>query len=379
MKLELTESQQAFKAEVREFAEREIKPLATRIDTEGKIPDELIRKVAARGYMGISIPEEFGGLGKDTVSYALAIEELSRCCASTGVTVTVHTSVGTEVINLFGTEEQKKKYVVPLAKGEMIGAFGLTEPDAGSDAGALKTTAKLDGDEYVINGTKTFILSGSIAGVMTVFAKTDPRKGAKGISAFIVDTASPGYKVIERFDKMGVRGADVAKIVLDNVRVPRENLLGAEGQGFKIALTALDGGRIGIAAQAIGLAQAAFEESLSYAQQRHQFGKPIGAFQAIRWKIANMATAIDAARLLVYRAAQLRDQGVRYSKEASMAKLFATESTINITSDAVQIHGGYGYMKGHVVERIYRDARITAIYEGTSEIQRLVIARDLLK
>jgi alkylation response protein AidB-like acyl-CoA dehydrogenase len=329
--------------------------------------------------MGISIPEEFGGLGKDTVSYALAIEELSRCCASTGVTVTVHTSVGTEVINLFGTEEQKKKYVVPLAKGEMIGAFGLTEPDAGSDAGALKTTAKLDGDEYVINGTKTFILSGSIAGVMTVFAKTDPRKGAKGISAFIVDTASPGYKVIERFDKMGVRGADVAKIVLDNVRVPRENLLGAEGQGFKIALTALDGGRIGIAAQAIGLAQAAFEESLSYAQQRHQFGKPIGAFQAIRWKIANMATAIDAARLLVYRAAQLRDQGVRYSKEASMAKLFATESTINITSDAVQIHGGYGYMKGHVVERIYRDARITAIYEGTSEIQRLVIARDLLK
>lgn len=371
----MTDTQREFQKEVREFAEQELKPRAFDIDREGEIPLELIKKLATKGYLGIPIPESCGGLGKDYLSYVIAIEELSRCCPSTGATVAVHTSVGTESICMFGTEEQKHKYVERLARGEILGAFALTEPEAGSDAQSLKMTARKEGDEYVLNGTKTFILNGSKAGTIVVFARTLE----SGITAFIVEGGSEGLAVTERFDKMGIRGADVAKLEFNNVRVPKNNLLGAEGEGFKIALKSLDGGRLGIAAQALGIAQRAFEESLAYAKTRQQFGKPIGNFQAIKWMLADMSTAIDGARLLVYRAAWLKSKGQEFVKEASMAKLYATETAIKITSQAVQIFGGYGYMKGNPVEQLYRDARITAIYEGTSEIQRLIIARKILK
>ena len=379
MKLELSENQRMIRDMVREFAEREIAPVAAELDKKAEYPMEILKKMAQLGLLGIIVPQEYGGAGADTISYTLVIEEISKKCASTGVITSVHNSLVCWPIMKFGTEEQKQKYLPMLAKGEKIGAFAGTEPNAGSDLGAMETTAVLDGDEYIINGAKTFITSGSKAGVIIVFASTDKSKGSKGISAFIVENTMPGFKVGSVFEKMGINANHVAELIFEDMRVPKENLLGNEGEGFKIALMTLDGGRIGIGAQAVGIAQAALEESIEYAKQREQFGRPIAKFQAIQWMIADMATRIEAARLLVHKAAYGKDQGKRFSKEAAMAKLFASETAMDAALKAVQIHGGYGYTKEYLVERLFRDAKITEIYEGTSEIQRLVIANNLLK
>ncbi len=379
MKLELSENQRMIRDMVREFAEREIAPVAAELDKKAEYPMEILKKMAQLGLLGIIVPQEYGGAGADTISYTLVIEEISKKCASTGVITSVHNSLVCWPIMKFGTEEQKQKYLPMLAKGEKIGAFAGTEPNAGSDLGAMETTAVLDGDEYIINGAKTFITSGSKAGVIIVFASTDKSKGSKGISAFIVENTMPGFKVGSVFEKMGINANHVAELIFEDMRVPKENLLGNEGEGFKIALMTLDGGRIGIGAQAVGIAQAALEESIEYAKQREQFGRPIAKFQAIQWMIADMATRIEAARLLVHKAAYAKDQGKRFSKEAAMAKLFASETAMDAALKAVQIHGGYGYTKEYLVERLFRDAKITEIYEGTSEIQRLVIANNLLK
>ena len=379
MKLELSENQRMIRDMVREFAEREIAPVAAELDKKEEYPMEILKKMAQLGLLGIIVPQEYGGAGADTICYALVVEEISKKCASTGVITSVHNSLACWPIMKFGTEEQKQKYLPILAKGEKIGAFAATEPNAGSDLGALEATAVLDGDEYVINGTKTFITSGSKAGIVIVFANTDKSKGSKGISAFIVESDTPGFKVGSVFEKMGINASHTTELIFEDMRVPKENLLGKEGEGFKIALMTLDGGRIGIGAQAVGIAQAALEESIEYAKQREQFGKPIAKFQAIQWMIADMATRIEAARLLVLNAAYAKDQGKRFSKEAAMAKLFASETAMDAALKAVQIHGGYGYTKEYLVERLFRDAKITEIYEGTSEIQRLVIANNLLK
>jgi len=379
MKLELSENQRMIRDMVREFAEREIAPVAAELDKKAEYPMEILKKMAQLGLLGIIVPQEYGGAGADTISYTLVIEEISKKCASTGVITSVHNSLVCWPIMKVGTEEQKQKYLPMLAKGEKIGAFAGTEPNAGSDLGAMETTAVLDGDEYIINGAKTFITSGSKAGVIIVFANTDKSKGSKGISAFIVENTMPGFKVGSVFEKMGINANHVAELIFEDMRVPKENLLGKEGEGFKIALMTLDGGRIGIGAQAVGIAQAALEESIEYAKQREQFGRPIAKFQAIQWMIADMATRIEAARLLVHKAAYAKDQGKRFSKEAAMAKLFASEAAMDAALKAVQIHGGYGYTKEYLVERLFRDAKITEIYEGTSEIQRLVIANNLLK
>lgn len=379
MNFELTENQKMIRDMVREFAEREIAPVAAELDKKEEYPTEILKKMAQLGLLGIIVPSQYGGAGADTVSYVLVVEEISKKCASTGVIASVHNSLACWPIMKFGTDEQKEKYLPVLAKGEKIGAFAGTEPNAGSDLGAMETTAVLDGDEYVINGTKTFITSGSKAGVIIVFANTYKSKESKGISAFIVENDMPGFKVGSVFEKMGINANHVAELIFEDMRVPKENLLGEEGEGFKIALMTLDGGRIGIGAQAVGIAQRALDESIEYAKQREQFGRPISKFQAIQWMIADMATRIDAARLLVCNAAYAKDQGKRFSKEAAMAKLFAAETAMDAALKAVQIHGGYGYTKEYVVERLFRDAKITEIYEGTSEIQRLVIATNLLK
>ena len=335
--------------------------------------------MAQLGLLGIIVPQEYGGAGADTISYALVVEEISKKCASTGVVSSVHNSLASWPIMKFGTDEQKGKYLPILAKGDKIGAFAGTEPNAGSDLGALETTAVLEGDEYVINGTKTFITSGSEAGIIITFACTDKSQGAKGISAFIVENEMKGFKVGSIFEKLGINASHTSELIFEDMRVPKENLLGKEGDGFKIALMTLDGGRIGIGAQAVGIAQAALEESIEYSKQREQFGRPISKFQAIQWMIADMATRIEASRFLVLNAAYTKDQGKRFSKEAAMAKLFAAETAVDAALKAVQIHGGYGYTKEYLVERLFRDAKITEIYEGTSEIQRLVIANNLLK
>jgi len=365
---------------VREFAEKEIAPVAAELDREARYPTEILKKMAKLGLLGAIIPQEYGGAGLDTISYVTIIEEISRKCASTGVITSVHNSLVSWPIMKYGNEDQKKKYLPILAKGEKIGAFAGTEPNAGSDLGAMQTTAELKGDKYVINGNKTFITSGSKAGIIIVFAVTDKNLGSKGISAFIVENTMKGFKVGDTFEKMGINANHVAELIFEDMEVPKENLLGKEGEGFKIALSALDGGRIGIAAQAVGIAQAALEESIEYSKQRQQFGRPIAKFQAIQWMLADMATRIEAARQLVYKAAYAKDhkQG-RYSKEAAMAKLFASETAMDAVIKAVQIHGGYGYTKEYTVERLFRDAKITEIYEGTSEVQRMVIAGSLLK
>jgi butyryl-CoA dehydrogenase len=377
MDFQLTEQQKLFKKTVKEFADKEIKPLASKIDKEEYFPWDLYKKMGKLGLMGMTVPRNYGGAGIDRVSYMIALEEISRVCGSTGITVEAHNSLGVGHIYEKGTEEQRKKYLPKLLHGEAIAAWALTEPNAGSDAASLQTTAVLEGDEWVINGTKQFITSGDIATVSTIMAKTDKMLGAKGISAFIVEKGTPGFSVGVLEDKLGLRGSKTAELILEDCRVPKANLLGEKNLGFVGAMTILDRGRTAIGSMAVGIAQGAFEESLSYAKQRVQFGKPIGKNQAIQWMLADMATSIDAARLLVMRAAFLEDQGLPFSIEASMAKLFASEMAMKATRDAIQIHGGHGYMRDLPLERFYRDVKLTQIGEGTSEVQRMVIAKRL--
>jgi alkylation response protein AidB-like acyl-CoA dehydrogenase len=378
MHFELNEEQKLIRKMVRDFADNEVKPIAQEVDKEHKFPMENFRKMGELGFFGLPFPEEYGGMGGDSISYAIALEEISRACGSTGITFVAQTSLAASPIYRFGNEEQKQKYLVPLAKGEKIGSFGLTEPEAGSDAGATKTTAVLDGHEWVINGQKNFITNGSIADIVVLTAKTNPNRGTHGISSFIVEKGTPGFRPGRDEDKMGLHGSITSELFFEDCRIPTENLLGNEGDGFKQFLITLDAGRIGIGAMALGLAQAAFEAALQYSKEREQFGQPICNFQAIQWMLADMATEIDAARLMVYRAAWLKDQGVRFTKEAAMAKLYASEVAERVCFNAIQIHGGYGYTREYDVERFYRDQRLCTIGEGTSEIQRLVIARVLL-
>ncbi len=378
MKLELNEQQTMIRNMVREFAAKEIAPIAAELDKKEEYPTKTLEKMAKLGLLGIIIPTQYGGAGLDTISYATVIEEISRKCASTGVITSVHNSLTAWPIIKYGTDEQKKKYLPILAKGEKIGAFAGTEPNAGSDLAAMQTTAVLKGHHYIINGSKTFITSGPKAGIIIVFAVTDKNAGVKGLSAFIVENTMKGYKVGSIFEKLGIHASLTSELIFENMEVPKENLLGKEGEGFKIALSTLDGGRIGIASQAVGIAQAALDESIEYSKQRQQFGQPIAKFQAIQWMIADMATHIEAARFLVYNAAYKKDKGERISKEAAMAKLFASDTAMDAVNKAVQIHGGYGYSKEYTVERLFRDAKITEIYEGTSEVQRMVIAANLL-
>jgi len=377
MDFELTEMQKLFKKTVREFAEKEIKPLADKIDKEEYFPKDLYKKMGKMGLMGMTVPQKYGGAGIDRVSYMIALEEISRVCGSTGLILEAHNSLGVGHIYEKGTEEQRKKYLPKLLNGEGIAAWALTEPNAGSDAAATQTTAVLDGDEWVINGTKQFITSGDIAEVVTVMAKTDKTQGAKGISAFIVEKYTTGFKVGQLEDKLGVRGSHTAELIFKDCRIPKENLLDKEGMGFIGAMTILDRGRTAIGTMAVGIAQGALDESIEYAKQRQQFGKPIGKFQAIQWMIADMATQIDAARLLVYRAADLEEKGKPFTIEASMAKLFASEIAMKATRNAIQIFGGYGYTREYPLERFFRDVKLCEIGEGTSEVQRMIIARKL--
>ena len=379
MNFELSEEQLLIRGMVKEFAASEVAPIAAEIDRNHRFPEESIPKLANLNLLGVPYPEEFGGAGADNVSYVLVIEELARVCASTAAIVSGHTSLGTWPIFEFGTSAQKEKYVTNLASGSVLGAFAITEPGAGTDAAAGKTTAVVDGDEYVLNGSKIFITNGGYADVYIVTAMTDLAAGTRGISAFIVEKGVPGFSVGEKEHKMGIKASSTTPLYFSDCRIPKDALLGKEGKGFKIAMAALDGGRIGIAAQALGIAQGALDASIAYAKERVQFGKPLAALQAIQWMIADMATDIDAARLLVYRAAWKKDQGLPYGTAASMAKLFASETSTRVADRAIQIHGGYGYTESYPVERAYRDAKITELYEGTSEVQRMVIAGSLLR
>ena len=377
MELRFTEEQEMIRDMVRDFAKTEIEPFIERME-EGQFPREILKKMGELGLMGTTAPESLGGSEMDFTSYIIAINELSKVSAVIGVILSVHTSVGTNPILYFGNETQKQKYVPKLASGEYLGAFCLTEPNAGSDAGSLKTRAVKDGDNYVINGSKVFITNGGEAEVYIVFASTDLDKGSRGISAFIVEKGTPGLIIGKDEHKMGLHGSRTVQLTFENMVVPADNLLGVEGEGFKIAMANLDVGRIGIAAQALGTAQAALEAATNYAKERIQFGKPIAANQGVGFKLADMATAVEAARLLVYRAADLRSKGLPCGKEASMAKLFASKTAMDVAIDAVQIFGGYGYTKDYPVERYFRDAKVMEIYEGTSEIQRLVIGKHLM-
>ena len=367
------------KKTVRDFAEKEIKPVRADYDEKEEYPIDILRKLGEMGIMGMAIPPEYGGSGADVISYAIAVEELSRIDPSVGVAVSVHNSLGCDPIVKFGNEEQKKKWLPDLATGKKIGCFCLTEPEAGSDAASLRGTAVLDGDEYVINSQKQFITNAAGADLSLVFVMTDREAGYKGISGFLVPTDAPGFSRGRKEKKMGIHASVTMEMCYEDCRIPKENLIGEEGEGFKIALWALDAGRIGIAAQAVGLAQGALDEAIAYSKERIQFGKPISSFQALQWMMADMATEIDAARFLTYRAAHVKQSGGRFSTEAAMAKLKASDVAVNVARDAVQIFGGYGYMREYPVEKYFRDAKITEIYEGTSEIQRLVISRALLK
>ncbi len=373
----LSNEQKLFKKTVREFCEKEIKPIASKIDKEEYFPKELYKKMGKLGLMGMTVPKKYGGCGIDRVSYMIALEEISRFCGSTGITIEAHNSLGLGHIYEKGTDKQRKKYLPHLTSGKAIAAWALTEPNAGSDASSTQTTAVLDGNEWIINGTKQFITSGDIADVTTVMAMTDKSKGAKGISAFIVEKDTPGFRVGQLEDKLGLRGSHTAELVFDNCRIPKENQLGELGMGFIGAMNILDRGRTAIGAMSVGIARGAFEDALEYAIQRKQFGKPIGKNQAIQWLLADMATEIDAARLLVFRAAYLEDQNVKFTKEASMAKLFSSEIAMRTTVKAIQIYGGNGYMREYPLERYYRDIKLCTIGEGTSEVQRMVIARQL--
>ena len=378
MLFQTTQAHEELRAKVRAFAEEEIKPIAFMLDQQNEFPDEAIRKLGEMGLMGIPFPAEYGGAGLDALSYAIAVEELARVDGGAGVILSAHVSLGSWPIFAYGTEEQKRKYLVPLAKGEKIGAFGLTEPNAGSDAGGTETTAVLKGDHYVLNGGKIFITNAPKADTYVVFAVTTPDIGTRGISAFIVEKGWKGFYFGDHYDKMGIRSSSTAELIFDNVEVPRENLLGKEGDGFKIAMSTLDGGRIGIAAQALGIAQGAYDAAVAYSKERIQSGKPIGFQQAISFKIADMATKLRCARFLVYSAAELKEAHALYGMESAMAKMYASDIALEVTNDALQIHGGAGFMKGMEVERAYRDAKITTIYEGTNEIQRVVIASHIL-
>lgn len=363
----------------REFAENEVKPLAQEVDETEHFPRETVEKMQKLGFMGIPQPKEYGGQGCDTLTYVLCVEELSKVCATTGVIVSAHTSLGTDPIKKFGTPEQKEKYLRPLASGKMLGAFGLTEPGAGTDASGQQTKAVLEGDHYVLNGSKIFITNGGEADVYIIFAMTDKSKGTKGISAFIVEKDFPGFRIGTKEKKMGIRGSSTTELIFENCIVPKENLLGQEGKGFSIAMATLDGGRIGIAAQALGIAEGALEETIAYVKERKQFGRPIAKFQNTQFQIADMATKVEAARYLVYRAAIAKDTKKRFSVEAAMAKLYAAEVAMEVTTKAVQLFGGYGYTREYPVERMMRDAKITEIYEGTSEVQRMVISSNVIK
>ena len=379
MNFELSEEQLLIQAMVREFAAAEVAPIAAEIDRNHRFPEELIPKLAEVGLMGVPFPEELGGAGADYLSFTIVVEELARVCAATSVIVAAHAGLAAYPIFTYGTPEQKEKYGRALACGEKLGAFAITEPGAGTDAGGGKTTAVLDGDEYVLNGSKIFITNGGYADVYVVTAMTDPERGTRGISAFIIERDTPGFTVGERERKLGIRASSTTPLYFSDCRIPKDALLGKEGKGYLMAMETFDGGRVGVAAQAVGIAQAAMDASITYAKERVQFGKPIATFEAIQWMIADMATEIDAARLLVYRAAWLKDNGLRFGQEASMAKLFASEMATRVAGKAIQIHGGYGFTESYPVERHYRDAKITEIYEGTSEVQRMTIAGNALR
>jgi len=379
MDFRLTEEQELIRNNIREFARKHIDPIAAEIDESSRHPAELFRELAAGGWMGIPLPEAYGGSGADFLTHAVVVEEVSRSCASTGFTLSFHAGIIGTVLALFGNDEQKKKYLVPLAKGAHMGAFSLTEPQAGTDVMAIRTAAVRDGEDYVIDGAKTFVSNGPLADTYILFCWTDRTAGRKGMSAFIVPKGTPGLQPGKHFDKMGLRSSQTSEVGFRNCRVPAANLLKQEGAGFAIAMTGFDHGRIGIAAQAVGMLQAALDESIRYSKERVQFGNPIARQQAIAWMIADMATDLSAARFLAYHAAWLKDSGLPFGKEAAMAKLFATEKAMHHTVKAVQIHGGYGYIKGAKVERLMRDAKIAEVYEGTSEAQRMVISGSLLR
>ena len=377
MNFSLSENQLLIQQTVREFAQNELAPIAAELDREARFPHEIIKKMADLDLFALPYSEEYGGTGDGCLPYVLAVEEISRACASTGITYAAHCSIGTDPIYLFGTEEQKQKWVIPCARGEMLAAFGLTEPDAGSDAGGTKTTAVLKNGQWLINGSKCFITNASYAGVIVISAVTEPGEGAKGISSFIVPGDAPGLSVSEPYDKLGLRASNTTELHFDDMHLPEDHLLGKRGEGFKQFLKVLDGGRISIGALALGIAQASLDAALGYARERKQFGRPISKFQAIQFKLANMATRIELSRMAVYRAAWLKDQGLPFTRESSMAKLYTSETAVNCALEAMQIFGGYGYMKDYPVERYLRDAKLMEIGEGTSEIQRLVIARQL--
>ncbi len=379
MDFNLTKQEELFLKMIREFTEKEVKPLAAEIDEQERFPTETVEKMAKIGIMGIPFPTKYGGAGSTNQIYSMAVEELSRACATTGVVVSAHTSLCCSPIYEFGTEEQREKYLPNLCSGKWIGAFGLTEPNAGTDAASQQTTAVLDGDNFILNGNKIFITNAEYGHVYIIFAMTDKSQGTRGISAFIVEKGMPGFKIGKKELKMGIRGSATCELIFENCIVPKENLLGKIGDGFKIAMKTLDGGRIGIAAQALGIAQGAMDETIKYVKERKQFGKAIGKFQNTQFQLADLSVKTEASRLLVRLAAAKKDAGVPYSVEAAQAKLFAAETAMEVTTKAVQFHGGYGYTREYPVERMMRDAKITEIYEGTSEVQRMVIAANLLK
>ncbi|MGE6205257.1 acyl-CoA dehydrogenase [Guptibacillus hwajinpoensis] len=380
MELVFTEEQKMMQKMVRDFAEKEIAPIVEEMEETDRFPREVIKRMGELGLMGIPIPEAYGGAEMDYTSYIIAIHELSKVSATVGVILSVHTSVGTLPILAFGTEEQKERYIPKLATGEYLGAFALTEPSSGSDASSMKTRAVRDGDHYILNGSKIFITNGGEADTYVAFARTNPEeKGSKGVTAFIIERDMPGFSVGKKEKKMGLNGSNTVEIIFEDCCVPVENRLGEEGQGFKIAMANLESGRIGIAAQSLGIAEAALNYATAYAKERHQFGKPIGQNQGLGFKLADMATEVEAAKLLTYRAADLKNHGIPCMQEVSMAKLFASKAAVKASIEAVQVYGGYGYTKDYPVERLFRDAKVCEIYEGTSEIQKIVISRNLMK
>ena len=379
MNFTLTKEQELVRQMVRDFAVNEVKPIAAEIDVTERFPMENVKKMGELGVMGIPFSTEFGGAGGDVLSYIIAVEELSKVCATTGVILSAHTSLCASLINENGTPAQKEKYLRDLCTGNKIGAFGLTEPGAGTDAAGQQTTALLDGDNYILNGSKIFITNGGVADTFIIFAMTDKSKGTKGISAFIVEKGFQGFSIGKKEDKLGIRASSTTELIFENCIVPKENLIGKEGKGFGIAMKTLDGGRIGIAAQALGIAEGALEEAIKYMKERKQFGRPISAFQGLQWMVAEMSTKIEAARFLVYKAAWLKENKQPYSVDAARAKLYAAEVAMDVTTKAVQLFGGYGYTKEYPIERMMRDAKITEIYEGTSEVQKMVISGSLLK
>lgn len=379
MEFQLTDAYKMLQQMYHEFTVNEVEPIASEVDEEERFPVETVEKLARYGFLGIPFPKEVGGAGADNIAYAMAVEELSKACATTGVIVSAHTSLCASPIYQFGTKEQKEKYLRPLLSGELLGAFGLTEPNAGTDAGAQQTTAREEGDYYILNGSKIFITNAGYADVYIIMAMTDKSLGTRGISAFIVEKDFEGFSVGKKEAKMGIKGSATCELIFEECKVPKENMLGKYNRGFGLAMKTLDGGRIGIAAQALGIAQGALDATVQYVKERKQFNRPIAKFQNTQFTLADMETKVEAARLLVYRAAKAKDDGVPYSHYAAMAKLFAAETAMEVTTKAVQLHGGYGYTREYPVERMMRDAKITEIYEGTSEVQKMVIAATLLK